>query len=139
VLDGINVAALALMIVVSAQLARSAIEDWFTLGLAAQGALLLLRYRVNSAWLVLGAAAAGSLMPWLCMSGARLHERHRAGGRRPSPQADSLSLRRRIRIQGSDSTDARIDGPQVTLALRLILRYCAESVFVGDLKWNWPL
>jgi len=65
VLDGINVAALALMIVVSAQLARSAIVDWLTLGLAALGALLLLRYRVNSAWLVLGAAAAGGLMAWL--------------------------------------------------------------------------
>lgn len=65
VLDGINVAALALMIVVSAQLARSAIVDWFTLGLAALGALLLLRYRVNSAWLVLGAAIAGGTMVWL--------------------------------------------------------------------------
>jgi chromate transporter len=64
-LDGINVAALALMIVVSAQLARSAIVDWFTLGLAAVGALLWLRYRVNSAWLVLGAGAAGGLMAWL--------------------------------------------------------------------------
>jgi len=64
VLDGINVAALALMVVVSAQLARSAIVDWFTLGLAAVGALSLLRYRVNSAWLVLGAAAAGGLMGW---------------------------------------------------------------------------
>ena len=65
VLDGINAAALALMVVVSAQLARSAIADWFTLGLAALAALLLLRYRVNSAWLVLGAAAAGGLMAWL--------------------------------------------------------------------------
>jgi chromate transporter len=65
VLDGINVAALALMVVVSAQLARSAIVDWFTLGLTALGALLLLRYRVNSAWLVLGAAIAGGLMGWL--------------------------------------------------------------------------
>jgi len=65
VLDGINVAALALVVVVSAQLARSAVVDWFTLGLAALGALLLLRYRVNSAWLVLGAAAAGGLMAWL--------------------------------------------------------------------------
>ncbi|HWX92806.1 MAG TPA: chromate efflux transporter, partial [Terriglobales bacterium] len=71
VLDGINVAALALMVLVSAQLARSAIVDWFTLGLAALGALLLMRYRVNSAWLVLGAAAAGGLMVWLGMSGPR--------------------------------------------------------------------
>lgn len=65
VLDGINVAALALLLVVSTQLARSAIVDWFTLGLAAPGALLLLRYRVNCAWLVLGAAIAGGTMVWL--------------------------------------------------------------------------
>ena len=58
-------AALALMVVVSVQLARSAIVDWFTVGLAALGALLLLRYRVNSAWLVLGAAIAGGTMVWL--------------------------------------------------------------------------
>jgi chromate transporter len=65
VLDGINVAALALMVVVSAQLARSAIVDWFTLAIAAVSALLLFRYRVNSAWLVLGSAAGGGLLLWL--------------------------------------------------------------------------
>ena len=64
VLDGINVAALALMLVVSAQLARTAIVDWFTLAIAGLSALLVFRYRVNSAWLVLGSAAAGLLF-WL--------------------------------------------------------------------------
>ena len=64
-LDGINVAALSLMIVVSAQLARSAVPDWVTLVIAAGSAVLLFRYRVNSAWLVLGGAALGSLMLWL--------------------------------------------------------------------------
>jgi chromate transporter len=68
VLDGINVAALALMLVVSAQLARTAIVDWFTLAIAGVSALLLFRYRVNSAWLVLGSAAAAGLLFWL-----RLH------------------------------------------------------------------
>ncbi len=64
-LDGINVAALALMLVVSAQLARTAIVDWFTLVIAGLSALLLFRYRVNSAWLVLGSAATAGLLFWL--------------------------------------------------------------------------
>jgi chromate transporter len=62
VLDGINVAALALMVVVSAQLARSAIVDWVTAAIALTSALLLIRYRVNSAWLVLGGATLGLLL-----------------------------------------------------------------------------
>jgi chromate transporter len=58
-LDGVNVASLALMAAVSFQLGRSAIVDWVTLALAAASAILLLRFRVNSAWLVLGGALAG--------------------------------------------------------------------------------
>jgi chromate transporter len=58
-LDGVNVASLALMAAVSYQLGRSAIVDWETLSLAAIGAVLLLRFRINSAWLVLGGAAVG--------------------------------------------------------------------------------
>jgi chromate transporter len=65
VLDGIKVAAIALMIVVSAQLARTAVVDGFTLGIAAVSALLLFCYRVNSTWLVVGAAVAGELVIWL--------------------------------------------------------------------------
>ena len=61
-LDGINVAALALMIVVSAQLASTAIVGWPTMAIAVAGAVLLFRYRVNSAWLVAGGAAAGALI-----------------------------------------------------------------------------
>ena len=64
-MDGINVAAIALMIVVSAQLARTAVVDGFTLGIAAVSAVLLFRYRVNSTWLVVGAAVAGELVTWL--------------------------------------------------------------------------
>ena len=60
-LDGLNVASLALMAVVTWQLARVALVDWRTLALAAIAALLLLKYRVNSAWLVLGGAVAGLL------------------------------------------------------------------------------
>jgi chromate transporter len=58
-LDGVNVASLALMAAVSYQLGRSSIVDWVTLALFAASAALLLRYRVNSAWLVLGGAILG--------------------------------------------------------------------------------
>ena len=58
-LDGVNVASLALMAAVSYQLGRSAIVDWLTAGLAIASAVLLLRFRVNSAWLVLGGAVIG--------------------------------------------------------------------------------
>ena len=58
-LDGVNVASLALMAAVSYQLGRSAIVDWLTVGLALVSAVLLLRYRINSAWLVLGGAVVG--------------------------------------------------------------------------------
>jgi len=58
-LDGVNVASLALMAAVSYQLGRSAIVDWVTIGLAIASAVLLLRFRINSAWLVLGGAIIG--------------------------------------------------------------------------------
>jgi chromate transporter len=58
-LDGVNVASLALMAAVSYQLGRSAIVDWLTMGLAMASAVLLLRFRINSAWLVLGGAVLG--------------------------------------------------------------------------------
>jgi chromate transporter len=61
VLDGVNVASLALMAVVTAQLARSALTGAATLALAVASAVLLLRWRVNSAWLVLGGALVGLL------------------------------------------------------------------------------
>jgi chromate transporter len=58
-LDGVNVASLALMAVVSYQLGRSAIVDWLTTALAIASAVLLLRFKTNSAWLVLGGAVIG--------------------------------------------------------------------------------
>lgn len=60
-LDGVNVASLALMAVVSFQLGRAALVDPLTLALALASLLLLLRWRVNSAWLVAGGAAIGML------------------------------------------------------------------------------
>jgi chromate transporter len=60
ILDGVNVAALALIAVVTWQLFRAAVVDWLTLVLAALSFLFLVRYRVNSSWLVLGGAAIGA-------------------------------------------------------------------------------
>jgi chromate transporter len=58
-LDGVIVASLALMGVVAWQLGRAAIVSWQTALIAVASAGLLLRFRVNSAWLVLGAALVG--------------------------------------------------------------------------------
>ena len=60
-LDGVIVASLALMAVVAWQLARASIVDRVTAVLAAASAVALLRFRVNSAWLVLIGALAGWL------------------------------------------------------------------------------
>jgi chromate transporter len=60
-LDGVNVAALALMAAVTWQLGREALVDLLTVVLAALSAVLLLRYKINSAWLILGVAVLGFL------------------------------------------------------------------------------
>jgi chromate transporter len=61
-LDGVNAASLALMAVVGVQLARAAIVDIPTLILAVVSAAALLRWRVNSAWLVFGGGIAGAVL-----------------------------------------------------------------------------
>ena len=58
-LDGVNVASLALLVVVTWHLARVALVDLPTVALAAGAAVLLARFRVNSAWLVLGGSLVG--------------------------------------------------------------------------------
>ena len=60
-LDGVNVAAIALMTGVTVQLGRASYLDWFAVltGLFSFG--LLLRWRVNATWLVLGGAGVGLL------------------------------------------------------------------------------
>jgi chromate transporter len=65
ILDGVNVAALALIAVVTWQLFRSAVVDWTTLVMAGLSLFLLIRYRVNSVWLVLGGAVIGAGATWL--------------------------------------------------------------------------
>jgi len=61
-LDGVNVASLALMAVVTVQLARAALVDIPTIVIAIAGAVLLIRWKVNSTWLVAGAALVGALV-----------------------------------------------------------------------------
>jgi chromate transporter len=59
VLDGVNAAPLALMAAVTLRLVGAAVVDVTTALLAAAAAVLLLRFRVNSAWLVLGGGLVG--------------------------------------------------------------------------------
>jgi chromate transporter len=63
-LDGVNVASLGLMVVVTFQLARAALVDGVTVGIAAVSALLPYRWKVNSAWLILGGAILGVASRW---------------------------------------------------------------------------
>jgi chromate transporter len=72
-LDGVNVASLALMATVSFQLGRSAMVDWLTVSLAIASAILLLRFRINSAWLVLGGALIGIAATFVNLPGPTLH------------------------------------------------------------------
>jgi chromate transporter len=58
-LDGANAAALGLMAAVAWQLGAASLVDPFTVSLAIAAAVLLIRYRANSAWLILGGALAG--------------------------------------------------------------------------------
>ena len=60
-LDGVIVASLALMALVTWQLARAAIVDVVTAALALLSAVALLRFRLNSAWLIMMGAATGLL------------------------------------------------------------------------------
>jgi chromate transporter len=62
-LDGVVVASLALMAVVAWQLGRAAIVDWrtFTILIASS---VVLRFRVNSAWVI----AAAGMIGWLLIS-----------------------------------------------------------------------
>jgi len=62
VLDGVNVASLALMATVSWNLGRASIIDGTTALLAVVSAGLLLRFKTNSAWLVIGGAIVGLVL-----------------------------------------------------------------------------
>lgn len=65
-LDGVNAASLGLMAAVAWQLARSALIDIPALVVGLLSAALLLRFKLNSTWLVLGGAVFGLLRAaWL--------------------------------------------------------------------------
>lgn len=60
-LDGVNAASLALMVAVTYTLGRSALIDVPSLALAVLSGALLLRFKLNSAWLVLAGGLIGML------------------------------------------------------------------------------
>lgn len=58
-LDGVNVCSLGLMAAVTVELSRAAFVDPLTVLIAAISAVLIIRYRVNTTWLIAGAALIG--------------------------------------------------------------------------------
>lgn len=60
-LDGVNVASLGLMAAVTWQLSKASLIDPLTFIIAITALLLLIRYKVNSTWLIAG----GALIGWL--------------------------------------------------------------------------
>jgi chromate transporter len=64
-LDGVNASALGLMAAVTFQLAVSSLTDFFTIIIAAISLVLLLRYKVNSTWLIAGGALAGFIVSFI--------------------------------------------------------------------------
>jgi chromate transporter len=68
-LDGVIVASLGLMTTVTWELGRAALVDPLTIGLAVLSAILLLRYRLNSVFLVAGGGLVGLVMTALSRPG----------------------------------------------------------------------
>mgnify|MGYP002783540057 CR=1 FL=1 len=62
VLDGVTIASLAIMAVATARLATSALVDPVTIAIAVVSAVVLLRWRVGSMWLVGAGALVGVMM-----------------------------------------------------------------------------
>jgi chromate transporter len=60
-LDGVNIVSLALIVGVTAGLARVSLIDPLTIALAVLALIVLLRFKINSTWLVLGGALIGLL------------------------------------------------------------------------------
>ena len=61
-LDAVNVSAIGLMAAVTVELALHTLTDWGAGLIALVSAVVLFRYKINSAWLVLGGAAIGWLL-----------------------------------------------------------------------------
>jgi chromate transporter len=62
VLDGVTVGAVALMAVVTWQLARAAVVDVATAGIAVASILVLLRFGIGSTWLIAAGALIGVMV-----------------------------------------------------------------------------
>ena len=60
-LDGVNASSLGLMAAVTFQLAASSLTDVYAALIAVVSLVLLLRYKINSTWLIAGGALAGFL------------------------------------------------------------------------------
>jgi chromate transporter len=63
-LDGVNVAAVGLMIAVTWQLGRAAVVDSMTGGIAALSAIILIYFRINSLWLIVVGGIIGIGAGW---------------------------------------------------------------------------
>jgi chromate transporter len=61
-LDGVVAGSLALMAVVTWQLGKASVVDWTTLAILGAALIALLRFRVNSAWLIAAAAVVGWML-----------------------------------------------------------------------------
>ena len=64
-LDGVNIAALALMAGVLFQLGQNALIDVLTWAIALVSFVVLLRFKINSVWLILASAVIGLARFWL--------------------------------------------------------------------------
>jgi chromate transporter len=62
ILDGVTVGSLALMTVVTWQLGRTAVVDVVTAVLAIGSTVVLLRFRLNSSWLIVAGAGVGTIL-----------------------------------------------------------------------------
>ncbi len=61
-LDGVNAGSLGLMAGVTFTLAQAALVDWVTVVLAVLSAIAVFRFKINSAWLVIGGGVIGLLL-----------------------------------------------------------------------------
>jgi chromate transporter len=60
-LDGVNVSSLALMGAVTWQIGRASLVDALSVIIALASLVLLLRFKINPTWLILGGAVLGFL------------------------------------------------------------------------------
>lgn len=64
-LDGVNAVSLGLMAAVTVQIGRAAMVDAWAVIIAIAAAVLLIKFRVNSTWLILGGALIGVMRAFL--------------------------------------------------------------------------